>query len=246
MYTISYDAQGLFNEQNMGWHQLHGWRTVFSVACDRLKNLSSAREESAILSANVQKGGQEMIPDEQLMEAYRDGDAGAFDQLFTRYKDILYRYLVRQSGNAALAEEMFQEVWAGLIKHRARYTVSAKFKTYLFHIAHNKLIDYYRTNARYDSVSYEETEHDVADQFDARSESMNQPDHHADVTHKVARLMQQIEKLPAAQRDVFLLHEESGMSLAEIAEVMAVSRDTAKSRLRYALQRLRRGMERYS
>ena len=180
--------------------------------------------------------------DEQLMLAYRDGDVAAFDVLFGRYKDMLYRYLVRQSGNAALAEEMFQEVWAGLIRQREAYSVQAKFRTYLFHIAHNKLIDYYRSRSRVDAVSYDEDAHDMADDSDAQ----NRPEHQADVAQRTAHLLALLEKLPAAQREVFLMHEEAGMSLAEIAETMQVSRDTIKSRLRYALARLRRGMERYA
>ncbi len=182
------------------------------------------------------------LTDEQLMEAYRDDDIQAFDILFNRYKDILYRYLVRQSGNPSLAEEMFQEVWAGLIKHRKKYTVQAKFKTYLFHIAHNKLIDFYRANSRVDAVSYDDEDQNVNEKID----QLDQPEHQADVLGKFDVLMRQLKKLPAAQRDVFLLHEEAGMTLAEVAQTMDVTRDTAKSRLRYALQRLRRSMERYA
>ena len=177
--------------------------------------------------------------DEDLMESYRDGDVQAFNSLFVRYRDVLFRYLVRQSGNRSIAEEMFQEVWAGLIKHRHNYRVEAKFKTYLFHIAHNKLIDYYRANSRMDAVSYEESEHEINEAF-----SQQQPEQLADTQSKINKLFELLDKMPAAQRDVFLMHEETGMSLPEIAEAMGVSRDTVKSRLRYALQRLRRGMGR--
>lgn len=127
---------------------------------------------------------------------------------------------------------------------RPLQTVIEKFKTYLFHIAHNKLIDYYRSkqNAKGDIVSYE-------DQYD---DSLNQlasdegPDNKTDVSKKYEYLLTLLEKLPAAQRDVFLMHEEAGMTLLEIAEVMNVSRDTVKSRLRYAMQRLRQGMRRFA
>lgn len=178
------------------------------------------------------------------MEIYRDGDLQAFDQLFNRFKDILYRYLARQTGNFAIAEEIFQETWAALIKHRKNYTVKAKFKTYLFHIAHNKLIDFYRSkqNAKSDIVSYDE-QHDEMIVEEHTNKSI---EHHADVQSKYNHLLTLLEKLPAAQRDVFLMHEEAGMTLVEIADVMSVSRDTVKSRLRYALQRLRSGMRRFA
>jgi len=178
--------------------------------------------------------------DEQLMEIYRDGDLQAFDLLFGRFKDILYRYLVRQTGNFAIAEEIFQDSWAALIKHRKNYTVKAKFKTYLFHIAHNKLIDFYRSkqNNNSDIVSYDEHQED----FSISDENEKSIEHQTDVTSKYQFLLTLLDKLPAAQRDAFLMHEEAGMTLIEIADVMGVSRDTVKSRLRYALQRLRTGM----
>jgi RNA polymerase sigma-70 factor (ECF subfamily) len=176
--------------------------------------------------------------DEELMVAYRDGDVQAFDILFARHRDGLFRYLSRQSGNQNLAEEIFQEAWASVIKHRANYTVRARFKTYLFHIAHNKLIDYYRRNSRIDAISYE----DEAPQMHEPIISDDNPEHSADTQRKVLRLLKLLERLPAAQREVFIMHEETGMSLSEIAHTLEVSRDTVKSRLRYALERLRRGM----
>jgi len=197
--------------------------------------------ESKVSKVLAESANQQQT-DEELMEAYRDDDIQAFDRLFNRYKDVLYRYLVRQSGNPSQAEEMFQEVWAGLIKQRKRYIVKAKFKTYLFHIAHNKLIDYYRSNSRADILSYDDEDQTINESF----EHKDQPERQADVTSQLEILNVQLNKLPAAQRDVFLLHAEAGMTLAEIAESMGVSRDTIKSRLRYALQRLRRAMERYS
>ncbi len=78
------------------------------------------------------------------MLCYRDGDAGAFDALYARHKGGLYRYLLRQCREPAAAEELFQDVWMNLIRARAAYTVQAKFTTYLYRLAHNRLIDHYR------------------------------------------------------------------------------------------------------
>lgn len=175
------------------------------------------------------------------MEAYRDGDAHAFDLLFDRYKDILYRYLLRQSGNHASTDEIFQDVWTALIKNRQSYIVRAKFRTYLFHIAYTKLIDYYRQAGKHNALSYEE--HDI--HLELISEDHEQPEQQADTHGKLQKLMSLLDKLPASQRDIFLMHEETGMGLTEIAEVMKISRDTAKSRLRYALEKLRKGMRHY-
>ena len=79
------------------------------------------------------------------MLLYRDGEPGAFDVLYARHKGGVYRYLLRQCREAAAAEELFQDVWMNLVRARAGYTVQAKFTTYLYRLAHNRLIDHYRT-----------------------------------------------------------------------------------------------------
>lgn len=174
------------------------------------------------------------------MEAYRDGNVKAFDQLYGRFKDILYRYLTRQITNPVIAEEIFQDSWTAIIKNRHKYSVKSKFKTYLFHIAHNKLIDFYRSkhNSKLDLISYDDNNEDLQDN-EHLSISL---DHKVDSLNKYNYLIELLNKLPAAQRDVFLMHEETGMTLIEIAQVMDVSRDTVKSRLKYALNKLRNDM----
>ena len=82
--------------------------------------------------------------DEDLMLGYRNGDAAAFEVLYIRHKGALYRYLLRQCRIAAVAEELLRDVWLNLVRARERYEVRAKFTTYLFRLAHNRLIDYYR------------------------------------------------------------------------------------------------------
>src|ERR1043165_4566844 len=83
--------------------------------------------------------------DEALMERYRDGDAAAFDLLYARHKGGLFRYILRQCGNRDAALELFQEVWMNLVKARLSYTVQAKFSTYLYRLAHNRVVDFYRS-----------------------------------------------------------------------------------------------------
>src|SRR3989338_1153469 len=82
--------------------------------------------------------------DEELMLGYRNGDAAAFEVLYIRHKGALYRYLLRQCRVAVVAEELLQDVWLNLVRARERYEVKAKFTTYLFRLAPNRLIDYYR------------------------------------------------------------------------------------------------------
>lgn len=213
----------------------HNFVATYSVNSDTYGNLNpSCREQNKVIFLAKNRS------DEQLMEAYRDGDISAFDDLFSRYKDILYRYLLRQSGNKESAEEIFQEAWAALIKNRHTYQVKSTFKTYLFHITHTKLIDYYRQHSKAATISYDE---DIEDTYSAPDTA--DTEQKIDIQLKYEQLLRSLQKLPAAQRDVFLMHEETGMTLQEIAEVMDTTRDTIKSRLRYALQKIRRNMERY-
>jgi RNA polymerase sigma-70 factor (ECF subfamily) len=178
--------------------------------------------------------------DEELMLLYRDGDAGAFDALYARHKGGLYRYLLRQCRDPALAEELFQDVWMNLTRARASYTVQAKFTTYLYRLAHNRLIDHYRKHAHAVVASFD-------DEGDPLLESLvddhaQPPDTAYDVKRQASELLKLIGELPAPQREAFLLQQESGMSLEEVAAATGVSRETVKSRLRYATARLRQGM----
>lgn len=175
------------------------------------------------------------------MERYRDGDAGAFDVIYGRHKGGLFRYMLRQCGSRGVAEELFQEVWMNLIRARETYTVQARFSTYLYRLAHNRLIDHYRSQASGVPVSYD-------DECGPALESIaggrgDDPAVAADVRQQAARLLHLIQALPEAQREAFLLQQESGMSVEEIAQATCVNRETAKSRLRYAISKLRQGME---
>ena len=80
--------------------------------------------------------------DEILMLRYRDGDTDAFARLYARHKGPLYRYLLRQCGQPAVAEELFQDVWLKLIAGRSGYAVQARFAAWLYRIAHNRLVDH--------------------------------------------------------------------------------------------------------
>lgn len=183
----------------------------------------------------------ENTSDEELMERYRDGDAAAFDALYGRHKGGVFRYLARQCGNRGIAEELFQDVWMNLIRARANYTVQAKFTTYLYRLAHNRLIDHYRAQSGNVPASFDDEDGPAVDNVAAaRSDD---PAVSADVRQQAQRMLQLIESLPAAQREAFLLQQESDMSIEDIAQATGVSRETAKSRLRYAVAKLREGMQ---
>src|SRR5437867_7431536 len=85
------------------------------------------------------------LADEELMLRFQDGDAAAFDVLYGRHKGGVFRYLLRQCGGPGTAEELAQDVWLNLVRAHASYVPSAKFATYLYRLAHNRLIDHYRS-----------------------------------------------------------------------------------------------------
>ena len=176
--------------------------------------------------------------DEALMCAYAEGDAAAFDQLYQRHKDALYRYIFRQLGNESLVAEQFQEVWGKLIAKRESYQAhknQAQFKTWLYRIAHNQMVDCYRAQGRY----REWQQAQLLDEPALETFQYDEPDKHHSRTQMAARVKSLIAALPPPQRDAFLLKEEAGLSLQEIADSTGVDRETIKSRLRYAVNKLR-------
>ena len=177
--------------------------------------------------------------DEELMLAYRDGAGGAFDELYRRHRAPLYRYLLRQCRDAAVAEELFQDVWMNVIRARESYAVTARFTTWLYRLAHNRLIDHYRRRVPAALVSFDDDE-GAAPELPAARDAEPHVAHEA--REQAKRLLALVEALPAAQREAFVLQQESGMSIEEIAEATGVARETAKSRLRYAMAKLREGM----
>lgn len=180
--------------------------------------------------------------DEELMMRFADGDAAAFDALYTRHRGGVFRYLLRQCQNRATAEELFQDVWMNLVHARSRYRVQAKFATYLYTLAHNRLIDHFRRHKRLHLVPLVDEDNDPAQ---LQASSALQPERGAQAREQAARLLQLVAELPEVQREAFLLHEEGELSLDEIAQVTGVNRETVKSRLRYAMDKLREGMKDY-
>jgi RNA polymerase sigma-70 factor (ECF subfamily) len=174
--------------------------------------------------------------DEDLMLMYRDGDASAFEILYRRHKGPVYRFILRRCGNTGVAEELFQDVWVKLIQARERYAVSARFTTYLYRIAHNRLIDHFRKS----KTDFSSDGAVDADQLPAPVQL--QPERRAETGQQARILVDAIAGLPGEQQQVFLLKEEAGMNIPEIAEVLGVNGETVKSRLRYAVKKLRIAM----
>jgi RNA polymerase sigma-70 factor (ECF subfamily) len=167
------------------------------------------------------------------MLAYGQGDAGAFETLYRRHRGPLYRFVLRAIKQRSAAEELFQEVWIRVIESRSRYAPRARFTTWLYTIAHNLLVDHWRKKGL-SLVSL--------DAEDVPLDSAN-PARQVEARESLARLLDILEKLPAAQREAFLMHQEAGLSVAEIAAATGSNEEAAKSRLRYAMAKLKAALD---
>ena len=181
-----------------------------------------------------------MIPtptDEQLLLLFRDGDSSAFNKLYQRHKDCLFRYFLRQSQHPSIAEELAQDVWTGIIRNVQQYTDSAKFTTYLYRIAHNRFIDHQR---RQQLRPLEMHNQDTMNEPCALPDT--QPDQQLLRQQRSQQIKHVVFALPFEQREAFLLKEEAGLSQQEIADITNCNPETVKSRLRYAYTKLRHAL----
>lgn len=173
-------------------------------------------------------------PDAMLMLAYARGDLAAFEALYAHHRGMLYRFLLRSVRDPHRTDELFQETWSRVIGARASYQPQAKFSTWLLQIAHNLMID----NARRQRPMADGDEAEAA-LANVATPEQEQPDHALSEFERRRSLQRAIERLPDDQRTAVLLRLEQELSLEEIAVVTGVGRETVKSRLRYAMNRLR-------
>jgi RNA polymerase sigma-70 factor (ECF subfamily) len=181
------------------------------------------------------------VDDGELMLRYAGGDLRAFETLYRRHRSPLYRYLSRHTRDPEVANDIFQEVWSRVISSRSRYEPRAKFSTFLYRIAHNCFIDHCRrASARHDRANVSNEDFNLEQALPAPAADL--PDTRAEHAQTLTRYRAALASLPADQRDTFLLYEESGLTLEEIGSITGVSMETAKSRLRYALSKLRNAL----
>jgi len=177
--------------------------------------------------------------DEELMLAYAGGDAGAFEALYARHKGPVFRYVLRSVKSRAEADELFQDLWMRAIEARARYRPEAKFTTWLYTIAHHRLIDHWRARGLA-LVSLDDEENPVEE---PRAGPASEPARVHEARDTARRLEAAIAALPLAQREAFLLHHEGELTAAQIAAATGTNEEAAKSRLRYAMNKLREALE---
>lgn len=189
------------------------------------------------------------MPDEQLMLAYARGDSAAFDELYARHEGALFRFVRRLLGAplAAQADEVFQDTWLRIIAARGSFAPQgAAWRTWAFTIAHNLAMDRLRASGREVGMVARDDGEDPLDWI-AATLDMSHPSSEDIAFWRAAgqQLLHCLEELPPAQRAAFLLHHEDGASVEDLAQRLGLQFETAKSRLRYALQKLRGCMRQY-
>lgn len=187
---------------------------------------------------------QDPRTDELLMDAFRQGDAAAFELLVSRHSRGLFNYLLRSVHNQARAEELLQEVLVRVIRSKDRYQRSAKFTTWVYTIARNISVDEsrrarFRDHESLDAPRRGRPHEEGRTMLAAMPADQVPTDEGADAPRLRERLSHAIDELPDDQREVFLMRQVAGLSFREIGEAVGAPENTVKSRMRYALEKLR-------
>jgi RNA polymerase sigma factor (sigma-70 family) len=187
--------------------------------------------------------------DASLMLRFAAGDMAAFDALYGRHELAVWRFVFRSVRVQAVADDLLQDVWFAVVRQAPAYVATARFRTWLFTIAHNRVVDHFRTARNHLSLdggtgSGDEDDTRLADTLAA--DSGYGPVRQLQSREQAMALIAAVEQLPAVQREAFLLQAEAGMDVQEIAATTGVSFETAKSRLRYARSSLRQLLQEFA
>ncbi len=178
--------------------------------------------------------------DEVLLQRYRAGSLEAFDELVLRHSRALFSYIRGMVGQQEEAEDLFQDTWARVIRHEASFR-GGTVRGWIWRIAKNAVIDRLRRHKPDDSLDRPIGEDGLrlADQIAAAGLPVPDQVDGADLGIRIAVC---VEKLPRAQREVFLMRTVSDLSFNEIAEILAIPLNTALGRMHYAVVRLREAL----
>ncbi len=178
------------------------------------------------------------LPDEALIARYVAGDVGAFEVLYERHEQPLWRFLLRLARDRAAAEELMQEAWFAVAREAPRFRPDGRFAPWLYAIARNRVIDRHRSAKPLQSLDAEQADGQTLLEriADERSASPLEESARQDQGRAIRAAL---ERLPQEQREAFLLQVEGGLGVEDIAMATGTTFETAKSRLRYAREKLK-------
>lgn len=179
------------------------------------------------------------------MLAFQGGDARAFEVLLRRHRTALFNFILRLVGDRARAEDVLQETWLKVVRSAPQYETKAKFTTWAYTIARNLCVDLkrrdvFRKTESLDATAADDDERPLHDPA-AEGAAVN-PERAAHARRTGPIVEAALAALPAEQREVFVLRELGGLAFKEIAAQTGAAENTVKSRMRYALEGLRRAL----
>ena len=186
--------------------------------------------------------------DESLMLRFGRGDGAAFEALYKRYESRIFRYLYRNVRNEASANDLMQDVWFAVAHNAQRYQPTAKFSTWLFTLAHHRMVDMIRRSRPQQSLDAESGEEGDGTTLheSLAADRDREPEVLAQAQDDATALLNAVGTLPPEQRSAFLMQAEGELSVEEIAAATGTSFETVKSRLRYARAKLRQLLWEYA
>lgn len=204
---------------------------TMSTASDVIQN-SEISEKQEDLPEDLS-----LLSPEVLFGRYREGDSAAFTELVAQMGDRLFAFIARFLGNRTEAEDVYQNVWIKVATRAELYDPQARWETWLYTIARHACLDALRARSRRREVSWEEGEEEAS-----RPTPDDPPEKKLEEEELGLRIANAVEALPLEQREVFLLKEEGNLTFEEIGDLLGCGKETAKSRMRYALARLRNAL----
>jgi len=182
--------------------------------------------------------------DEALLAAYRSGDSSAFETLLRRYRHPVFNFVLRFVRERGPAEELYQDTWLKVIERCDDFRGDAKFSTWLYTIARNLCVDHQRKMRFRAHASLDAANPGSSPSAGERAANPGPSTEQLAAARRTGdRIARAVQALPDEQREVFLLRQLQALAFHEIAEIVGVPTNTVKSRMRYALERLRQDLD---